>query len=188
MYLEQRIEIPLSKSKIVKMLIGALVFVAIGFWFVIAPPTIENSFWGSPAKLTITGYASIIIFGLSAITLVRKLTDTKSGLIIDREGIIDHSGGMSAGQILWNDIINISVIEIHKQKMIMLEVKNPQEYIGRQSSLLKRKSMELNYKMYGTPISITANGLDIPFKELLDLLSKRFYATRTTTLFGSIPV
>ena len=61
----------------------------------------------------------------------------------------------------------------------ILEVKNPQEYIGRQKSLLKRKGMELNYKMYGTPISITANGLKMPFEELFTLVSVKFQDTRT---------
>jgi hypothetical protein len=59
---EQRIEIPLSKSKIILMFLGALTFVAIGIWFVIAPPKIENSYWSNPKKIAIAGYASIIFF------------------------------------------------------------------------------------------------------------------------------
>lgn len=176
---EQRIEIPLSKSKIILMLTGALTFVAIGLWFVIAPPSIENSYWGNPAKIAIAGYASIIFFGLCAFVLIRKLPDTKPGLLIDGTGLTDNSGGLSAGHILWTDIENISVLQIHKQKLLMLEVKNPQDYIDRQNSLLKRKGMELNYKMYGTPLSITANGLKIPFQELLALVTQKFQETRT---------
>jgi len=41
----QRIEIPLSKKKILLMLLGALAFVAIGLWFVISPQTITNLYW-----------------------------------------------------------------------------------------------------------------------------------------------
>lgn len=155
------------------MLLGALAFVAIGLWFVIAPPTIENSYWGNPVKLAIAGYASILFFGLCAFYLIRKLPDTKPGLIIDHEGLTDNSSGLSAGRVLWSDIVNLSVIQIHKQKLIMLHVKNPQEYIGRQTSLFKRKSMELNYKMYGTPLSITANGLQTSFEDLLTILTDK---------------
>jgi hypothetical protein len=176
---EQRIEIPLSKSKIIMMLIGATAFVAIGLWFVIAPPEIKNSYWGNPTKMAIVGYASILFFGLCAAFFIRKLPDTKPGLIIDSIGLIDNSGALSVGQILWADIVNISVLEMHKQKLLMLEVKNPQEYIDRQNGLLKRKGMELNYKMYGTPISITANGLKMPFQELFTLVSEKFQQTRT---------
>ena len=174
----QRIEIALSKSKIVLMLLGALTFVAIGLWFVIAPPTIENSYWGNPTKIAIAGYASIIFFGLCAFFFIRKLPDNKPGLIIDDTGLVDNSSGLSAGHILWSDIENISVIEIHRQKLIMLQVKNPQLYIDRQTSLFKRKGMELNNKMYGTPLSITANGLKTSFDNLLTILTDKLQASR----------
>jgi hypothetical protein len=175
----QRIEIPLSKSKIVLMFIGALTFVAIGLWFLIAPPQIENSYWGNPTRIAIAGYASIIFFGLCAVVLMRKLHDNKPGLIIDDTGLTDNSSGLSAGHILWTDIENISVLEIHKQRLLMLEVSNPKDYIDKQNSLFKRKGMALNYKMYGTLLSLTANGLKVPFTELLALVTERFRETRT---------
>jgi hypothetical protein len=175
----QKIEIALSKSKIILMLFGALAFVAIGLWFVIAPPMIENSYWGDPTKIKIVGYASIFFFGLCSIFFISKLPDKKPGLIIDDTGLVDNSSGLAVGQILWTDIENISVIEIHRQKLIMLIVKNPQDYITRQRSFFKRKGMEFNYKNYETPLSITANGLRISFDQLLDLLTKKFIETRT---------
>jgi hypothetical protein len=174
----ERIEIPLSKSKMVLMLIGALAFVAVGFWFVISPPTIENSYWGSPTKIAIVGYASIIFFGLCVFVLIKKLPDNKPGLIIDETGLIDNSSGVSAGQILWSDVADISVIEIHRQKLIMLQVTNPQDYIDKQTSVFKRKMMQMNYKMYGTPLSITSNGLKISFDELLSTLTDKLNVAR----------
>ena len=174
----QRIEIALSKKKIFLMLLGALVFVAIGLWFVISPPTISNSYWGNPTKIAIAGYASILFFGLCAFVLIKKLPDSKPGLIIDDIGLTDNSSGVSAGQILWSDIENISVIEIHRQKLIMLHVANPQDYIDKQISGFKRRMMQLNYKMYGTPLSITSNGLKIPFDELLSTLTDKLKAVR----------
>ncbi len=175
---EQRIEISLSKKKIFLMLIGALAFVAIGLWFVISPPTISNSYWGNPTKISIAGYASIVFFGLCALVLIKKLPDNKPGLIIDQTGLTDNSSGVSAGQILWSDIEVISVIEIQRQKLIMLQVTNPQEYIDKQTSAFKRKMMQLNYKMYGTPLSITSNGLKISFEELLSILRDKLKAAR----------
>lgn len=174
----QRIEIALSKKKIFLMLIGALVFVAIGLWFVISPPTISNSYWGNPTKIAIAGYASIVFFGLCAFVLIKKLPDNKPGLVIDETGLTDNSSGVSAGKILWSDMEDISVIEIHRQKLIMLQVKNPQDYIDKQTNGFKRKMMQMNYKMYGTPLSITSNGLKISFDELLSTLTDNFKATK----------
>ena len=171
---DQTIEIPLNKTRILMMLMGTLVFVIIGFWFVIAPPEIDNSFWGDPTKLTIIGYASILFFGLCAYFFIRKLPDNKPGLVIDDTGIFDNSGGLSAGNILWTDMEEISVIQIQKQKMIMIYLKNPQEYIDRQTSFLKKKGMQLNYKSYGTPISITSTGLKTSFDELYEIITNKF--------------
>jgi hypothetical protein len=183
-----RIEIPLSKSKLVMMSAAALAFVAIGLWFVIAPPKIENAYWGNPTRIAIVGYAAIIFFGMCAVFFIRKLSDTKPGLVIDDEGLIDNSGGLSAGRILWEDIENISVLEMHRQKLLMVRVKNPQDYISRQKTSLKRKVMELNYKMYGTPLSITANGLKLPFQELLALVTQKFKETGRNAQQGFVGV
>lgn len=49
---------------------------------------------------------------------------------------------------------------------MMLKIKNPQEYIDRKKSIFKRKGMDLNFKMYGSPLSITSNGLNISFDQL----------------------
>ena len=174
---EQRIEIPISKAKIFLMLIGSLTFVAIGLWLVITPTAFQNSFWGNTAKIEIAGYTSIIFFGLCSFFFIRKLPDYKPGLIIDNTGLTDHSSGVSAGQILWSDIEYISVVEIHRQKLIMIIVKNPQDYIHKHTGF-KRKMMELNFKMYGTPLSITSNGLKISFKELLTTLTNKLNTSR----------
>ena len=152
------------------MLAAALIFVVIGLWFVIEPPVIKNEFWGHPVKIAIIGYASIIFFGICAFLFARKVSDHKPGLIIEENGLTDNSSGMSAGHIPWSDVENFSIMEVHRQKLIMLYVKNPQEYINRQTNFLKRKTMQLNHKMYGTPISISTNPLKTTVDELVALL------------------
>jgi hypothetical protein len=167
-----RTEIALSKSKMLFLLLGAIGFVAAGFWFVIDPPEIRNAFWGDPTKLAILGYASILFFGAGAIYLIGKLRDNKPGLIIDDTGLVDNSGALSVGHIPWLDIENISVFEMNRQKLIMLHVANPQHYIDRQKNTFKRKLMAMNHRMYGTPVSISVNGLKTSFDDLMALLTQ----------------
>ena len=166
----QQIEIQLSKIKLLLFLLGSLTFVGLGLWLVINPSTIQHSHRYSPTTILIAGYASIIFFGLCALFFIRKLPENRPGLIIDDLGLSDNSSGVSGGQILWSDISNISVLEIHRQKIIMLKVKNPEDYINRQTSAFKRKIMKMNFSMYGTPLSITSNGLKISFNDLYKLL------------------
>ena len=174
----QRIEIPLSNKKLILSVIGSLFFVVLGILFVTSPEKYTSSIMRSPTIIFITGLASILFFSLCFFFISKKLGDNSPGLVISDDGILDNSSGVSAGQIMWTEIEDIYVIEIHRQKLIMLQVKNPQDYINKQTNGFKRKLMTLNYKMYGTPISITSNGLKISFDELLSTLTEKLKAKR----------
>ena len=176
--IRQQIEIQLSKIKLLLMLVGSLTFVALGLWLVITRPTAHHFHRYNSTTMLIAGYASIIFFGLCALMFIRKLPDNRPGLIIDDLGLSDNSSGVAGGQILWADILNISVLKIQRQRLIMLQVKNPEEYINRQTSAFKRKMMEMNFKMFGSPLSITSNGLKISFDELHKLVVDNFNAAR----------
>jgi hypothetical protein len=176
--LGQSIEIPLSKKKLTLMIIGSFIFIVLGILFVASPEKYTSSIMRSPTIIFIAGLASILFFGLCFFFILKKLVDNSPGLVISDEGILDNSSGVSAGQIKWTEIKDISVIEIHRQKLILLQVKNPHDFIDKQISGFKRKLMKMNYKMYGTPLSITSNGLKISFNELLSTLTEKLMASR----------
>lgn len=166
------ISIHLSKGKLLLSTLGAFAFVAIGFWFVLAPPSRTGSSLES-TLLMVLGLVSILFFGGIAILVIRKFLDSRPGLIIDEQGLTDNSGGLSAGQILWQGIADFKVLQIQRQRLILILVKNPQDYIDRQSNAWKRKLMAMNYRQYGTPLSISTNGLKISFDELLEMLERQ---------------
>ena len=161
--------ISLSKGKLLLSILGAFAFVAIGFWFVLDPPSRTGSSMES-VLILVLGLASILFFGAIGLVVIRKLFDQRPGLIINEQGLMDNSGGLSAGLILWQDIENFQVLQIQRQRLILILVNNPQDYIDRQSNSWKRKLMAINYRQYGTPISISSNGLKISFDELLEIL------------------
>lgn len=162
--------IPLSKQRLVILLSGAVLFVTAGVAFISTPATFNSYI----TMMQIIGYISSIFFGVCAFYIARKLFDNKPGIIIDSTGITDNSGSVSAGQILWSDIEDISVLEVNRQKFITLKVKNPQDYINRQRSAIKRKMMEINYNMCGTPITISAGSLKTTFDKLLELVQENY--------------
>ncbi len=168
------IEIPLSKTKLTLLTLGAAVFVAFGFWFVIAPPVIKHPLYGNPAVILAAGILSIVFFGLCGVIGVKKLFDKTPGLTINNQGISDNSSGISAGLIAWKDIIEIRKQNLMSQNFLILVVRNPEEYLNRQTNILKRKPMELNLKSYGSPIAVSANSLKINFDELAALLERKF--------------
>ncbi|MDB5121223.1 MAG: hypothetical protein JWN56_2441 [Sphingobacteriales bacterium] len=171
----KQIEIPLSKIKLTLMLFGSIAFVAGGIWMIASPNGFTTSYRTyNPIWVFVVGLASVIFFGLCLIYIAKKLADGAPGLIINDQGINDNSSGVSAGLILWSDIKEIRMTEVVNQKFLMLIVFNPDQYISRQSSFIKRKAMEINYKSYGSPISISANGLKTSFDELFLLLQSEF--------------
>lgn len=175
----QLVEIPLSKKKLTLMAIGSLIFVVLGILFVTNPGKYTSTIIGSPTIIFIAGIICILFFGLCFFFIVKKLADSSPGLVISDEGILDNSSGISAGAIKWTEIKNISAIKIYRQRLIMLHLKDPQHYLEKQKSSMKRKLMANNYKRYGTPVSISSNGLKISFNELLATLTEKLKAART---------
>lgn len=169
----EQIEIPLSKNKMLLTFVGAIVFVGVGLWFLINPPKISNPIFGNPTLLFIVGLASILFFGLVAVTILRKFSDKKPGLVINRQGITDNSSGVSAGLIPWTDIQEIKVLQVMNQKFLMFIVSNPQDYLEKVTNPLKRNAMKMNYKTYGSPISISSNALQTNFDDLHKLLIEK---------------
>jgi len=170
---EEKIEIPLSKTKMTMTFLGSLIFVGVGIWFLVNPPKINNPIVGNPTIILIIGIALVLFFGLVSITIFRKFSDKKAGLIISEKGIMDNSSGVSAGLIIWTDVEEIKVSQVMSQKFLMFIVKNPQEYIDKVSNPIKRNTMKINYKSYGSPISISANVLKIDFDDLKQLLEEK---------------
>lgn len=167
------IEIPLSKRKLIWMTLGSIVFCGFGIWFLVSPPNTDYPVLRSPAGSFLTGLVTLLFFGIGIIVFIRKLLSKKPGFIISHQGITDNSSGISANHIPWEHIQQIKELEIMNQRCIIIVLKKPEEYLEKVRNPLKRKTMQMNYKIYGSPISISANSLKINFQNLKDLLMRK---------------
>ncbi len=148
-------------------------FIALGIWLIVSRDIGEVELWHIvtiPASAL--GYSAVVFFGLCLFAILRNAIRTKIALRIDEQGITDNSSMTALGLIKWSDIVDISIVELHRQKMIQLYLANPEEYISSVSSPAKRKILQLNYKSSGTPVSISASALKISFDDLLALITK----------------
>lgn len=168
--LENIIEIPLSKFKIILLLLGALAFVVLGVQFALHPEDWLTSKISNTTIVQIIGIVAALFFGVISLFIGRKLFDTKIGLRIDDEGITDNTNATSVGLIEWKDIEGFKVVEIASTKIIILRIYNKKKYISRAKSKLAKRAMKSNDKSYGSPISIISNSLKIKFKELEKIL------------------
>ena len=168
--MENKIEIPLSKTKIGLLFLGSLAFALTSIAFVLHPEEWTTSIISSPILITILGVFIIVFFGGLSVFLAWKMFDQKIGLTIDERGMTDNTNGTSVGLIEWGDITGIERLVIVSSKMLMIQTNKPEKYIARASNAIAKQAMKANYKSYGSPISIIASSLKIDFDELEELI------------------
>jgi hypothetical protein len=155
-------EIPSSKIKLILMLIGASVFIIGSYPLFENPEQFISYRFRSVEFIKGVGLFNLIFFSLAWIYIPIKLFDKKPGLVIDENGIYDNSSAVSVGLILWNDIDSIKLVyAIEKRKssrFLLINVHNPEEYFDR-SNRFKKMLLNLNTKLYGTPLTIGLAGL-----------------------------
>jgi hypothetical protein len=167
------LEIQISRAKLKRGLITGIIFFLLGCWILIDPPSPGFGILTNTSVVRVIMIICIVLFGLGTIYYLKKMKDKRPGLIIDQTGITDHSSGVAAGHIPWEDINRITYKKVFKQEFIMIIVKNPEDYLERQTNMLKRISMKMNFKSYGSPISIPIDHLKYDRGELKIILEHR---------------
>ena len=122
------------------------------------------------------GLLIIIAAFFSLYSLFKLRKDRYKAVYIGPEGITDFSSGSKYGLVSWEDILKIKIMENisdMKYPFIVLEVRNPDEYISREPSYSKRRSMKLKRNFYGSPICISSRYLDCSFHQLRDAIFKQ---------------
>jgi hypothetical protein len=164
-----KVEILLSKTKILLLLLGSAAFVILGVMLIIAPHTFISHGFKSALIISLAGITSVIFFGLALIYGFRKLFDKTMGLTIDGNGITDNTNASSVGLINWKDITEIKTARVMSTRFLLIYTTNPGIYLDK-SKGLKKKLMQNNMRTYGTPLSINSNTLKYDFDDLEKLL------------------
>ncbi len=161
--------IPLSKKKNVLLVLGSLLFVALGFFLLMIP----EEEYGPSLFSKVAAYSCIVLFGLCAIVGVMKLFDKKPGLVINDKGIFDNSSGVSVGLIPWSTIMFIRVSEIVSSKFILIGVANAEKIMSEQN-IFKKFMLKSTNKIYGTPVSLNPTALQVKLEELENILLEKW--------------
>lgn len=169
-----KIEIEISKNKLVRMVLGSIIFVILGIWYMTQTPSINFPIFNNKTIVFIIGLIGVIFFGFTTIYLIKKLFDKSPGIIITEDGIYDNSSAVSLGFIPWTDIIEIKTSKVFTESFVNIVLKNPQAYIDKYKYTLRRKYIRTNRKSYDSLITISANGLNINHSELKSLIEKSF--------------
>jgi hypothetical protein len=164
-----KIEIPLSKTKLLLASGGSIMFILLAY-YLLTNSELHTKFNSTIVKgIAILG---IVFFGSTLFYGIKKMFDNIIGLTIDDNGIFDNSNASSVGLIEWSDITLILSEQVASTKFLLIFTNKPEEYIARAKGL-KKKLMQANNKMYGTPLSISATTLRCNFKDLEKLLKEK---------------
>lgn len=167
----ERLEIYSSKKKSFLLLIGSLLFVALGIWVLLEADNLTGWRASNPTFNRGVGIASILFFGLGVIISSKRLLKSELAFIISSEGINVNPKKSLSDFIKWEDIKKIEEIKIQSTRIVIIEVKNPQYWLDKETSSFRRKLMQFNLDNYNSPFNISAAGLEISSDKLIETLN-----------------
>lgn len=158
-----QIAIPISKLKVALSFMICVALIVISIWIMTSP--VSSASRGAAVLFALS-------FGYGAIMFAKMILDSRPGLVLDEEGIFDPSGMSIVGKVRWEEIESISALRIKTERMIVVQLNDPAQYISRNKGMT-RKRLTFHMAMFGSPIYISSGTLLIEFDELFQLMNEK---------------
>ena len=169
-----RLEIYTSKKKSILRLIASIAFVALGIWLLSEADNLTGWRAGNPIFTRAIGIASILFFGFGIFVAIKRLIKSEIALIIDPIGLNVNPKKSLTEFIKWDEILGFEEIKIQSTRIVIIGVKNPEAWLEKETSSIRKKMMQFNINNYNSPFNIAASGLDISSNELNEKLNSYF--------------
>jgi len=130
----EEIKIKTNAKTFLKVILVSSIFIITCLWLIkVSPGEIVVNIVSWMAILTggIMGVIGIYMF-------IAKSISKKPGLIINNKGITSTVGWINPGLIKWENVTDISLIKISKQKILLIEVDNNTELLSKLSGFKKK--------------------------------------------------
>lgn len=168
------IEIQISKTKVLLLILGCLTFVVLSLWlWNISDHQVRRS----PTMMKIVSILGVSFFGLGLVVGAKKLFDKRPGLIVNDSGIQNNLGIGKGLFVSWKNMDRIEIVRIKSTQLLLIFVNNADEIINAESKW-KQKIMRYSLKSFGTPISIGSGALKMEFVTLAKLLFDKHDAAK----------
>ena len=120
------------------------------------------------------GVASILFFGLGIFVGIKRIIKSEIALIIDPIGLNVNPKKSLTEFIKWDEILGFEEIKIQSTRILIIGVQNPEFWLEKETSTIRKKMMQFNINNYNSPFNIAASGLDISHNELNEKLNSYF--------------
>ena len=151
-----------SRWRLAFMALGSALFVVAGLWLIGAFGPLSESSDHSPILLTVTGWISIIFFGLCGVIAIKRMLNSDEVVRISSSGIISRL--WSDQMIPWSEITNVSTWSHQGQKVIILKLRDPARFPGKSFSAMVAKANRL---IMDADVSISMTGTDRSYDEAM---------------------
>lgn len=137
----------------------------------------DMSFFERAYSILVSGLLACLS-GVLAGFSIKRFSDHGPGLVINKMGILDNSGLVSAGTVFWSDVIEVNTSKVIFSDCIIIKVKNPERYIANEKNILKRLWLDLENRRTGSPINISITGLNYKFNDLFRIIQDRYLSNK----------
>ncbi|MEO0895320.1 MAG: STM3941 family protein [Bacteroidota bacterium] len=158
----ERIEIYMSKSKSILLLLGCVAFLVMGVFMFL---------WADEVAYQVIGVIAIAFCSFASFIAIKRLIKSELAVIIDPKlGINIKPETTPTGFIKWEDIYGFREMKIESTRFVIILVKEPEKWIRQEKSGMRKKTLEYNLNRYNSPFNISTAGLDIKMDELIESL------------------
>ncbi|MCZ4279946.1 hypothetical protein O4H49_04095 [Kiloniella laminariae] len=176
-----------SRGMAILILLGALGFVAAGFYMYQIPADEYSDFeiYGGLLNMHDVALFAIVFFLLCFLAGIKVLRSKAPGLRLTKDGFFDNSSAIPAGLVLWSDVRELHQAEMKNQTMITVLLKDPGKYI-RRGNILRQTINAANNFLSGSPVNIMMVGLKTSNDELMEIFTDYFNAYQTTRIAQAV--
>jgi hypothetical protein len=107
-----------------------------------------------------------LFFGATTVYLGVRLISTRPTLVVDANGIIDHTTPFGVGRVRWDEVVDAQVRDDTGAPFVSIEVADPQALVARQGPI-SRFVIRLNAKRWGVVV-LNAAALDVGPGEVVE--------------------
>ncbi len=171
--MKQDVCVEFNKRNMWFILLASVVFQVIGAFLIINVYGFKISLLNNSTFELLLGLVCFVFFSLCSWLIYRKLKSKELALWISSEGLEDNASGVSAGFIAWSEVKGFKTFGINQERFIAVLLHSPDDYIDLVQNPIKKMTIKMNYKLYGSPVTIPEKMLKIDFDELVQLLQDR---------------
>ena len=183
----EEVAVPYNKAKILLVVAGCWVFVAIAIALMSAHPLTVESIQHSINALIVNGVACVVLvfFGGGSLLGVARFFSNRPGLVLNSDGILENASLFPIGLIPWTEISGLHLAKFNRQTLLVVWLDSPETFVARLQPV-SRLLCRCNIELIETPVAFGTGTLQISAEELLRLCTEYLELHRQTSGNGAV--